>query len=230
MEPLPGVEPGDVSIPRTRGRRSEGHELAGLESNQRPRTVQCRSAPADRATGQWSPRRVPPSARRTYKVRPVLGPRGPVCQAGFEPATSRPSTWRLSLLGYKHMEPPPGADPGHPPYEGEAAAVRGGNAGHPGFEPGNSGSRARRVCRFPQWPLGAEGASRTRKPRGIPVPFTPAWCATRDLNPDRHRLRACRSAIELAAPGADGGSRTRIASLEGWCLMPFGHVRTVVPP
>jgi hypothetical protein len=48
-----------------------------------------------------------------------------VCQAGFEPATSRPSTWRL-CLGYKHMEPPPGADPGHPPYEGGAAAVRGG--------------------------------------------------------------------------------------------------------
>jgi hypothetical protein len=42
--------------------------------------------------------------------------------------------------------------------------------------------------------------------RDMPVLFTPAWCATRDLNPDRHRLRACRSAIELAAPGADGGS------------------------
>ena len=29
-------------------------------------------------------------------------------------------------MGYEDMEPPPGADPGHPPYEGEAAAVRGG--------------------------------------------------------------------------------------------------------
>jgi len=29
-------------------------------------------------------------------------------------------------LGYKHIEPPPGADPGHPPYDGGAAAVRGG--------------------------------------------------------------------------------------------------------
>jgi hypothetical protein len=28
--------------------------------------------------------------------------------------------------GYEDVEPPPGADPGHPPYEGEAAAVRGG--------------------------------------------------------------------------------------------------------
>ena len=73
---------------------------------------------------------------------------------------------------------------------------------------------------FPQWPSGAEGASRTRKPRGlssrgIPVPFTPAWCATRDLNPDRHRLRACRSAIELAARGADDRNRTGIHCLEG---------------
>jgi len=29
-------------------------------------------------------------------------------------------------LGYEDVEPPPGADPGHPPYEGGAAAVRGG--------------------------------------------------------------------------------------------------------
>ena len=29
-------------------------------------------------------------------------------------------------LGNEDMEPPPGADPGHPPYEGGAAAVRGG--------------------------------------------------------------------------------------------------------
>ena len=28
-------------------------------------------------------------------------------------------------LGYEDSEPPPGADPGHPPYEGGAAAVRG---------------------------------------------------------------------------------------------------------
>jgi hypothetical protein len=33
------------------------------------------------------------------------------------------------------MEPPPGADPGHPPYEGGAAAVRGGEATGAGIEP-----------------------------------------------------------------------------------------------
>lgn len=178
---------------------------------------------------------MPPPASRSYRERPVVGPGGDVSPARFERALPTSSRWCLLPLGYEDMESPPGADPGHPPYEGGAAAVRGGKAGHPGFEPGNSGSRARRVYRFPQWPSGAEGASRTRKPRGlssrgIPVPFTPAWCATRDLNPDRHRLRACRSAIELAAPGADGGSRTRVASVEGWCLMPFGHIRTVIPP
>ena len=52
-------------------------------------------------------------------------------------------------LGYEDVEPPSGADPDHPPYEGEAAAVRGGEAGHPGLEPGSSGFRARRVCQFP---------------------------------------------------------------------------------
>jgi hypothetical protein len=33
------------------------------------------------------------------------------------------------------MEPPPGADPGRPPYEGGAAAVRGGQAAGQGLEP-----------------------------------------------------------------------------------------------
>ena len=32
------------------------------------------------------------------------------------------------------MEPPPGADPGHPPYEGGAAAVRGGVSWESRFE------------------------------------------------------------------------------------------------
>jgi hypothetical protein len=32
----------------------------------------------------------------------------------------------LLPLGYEDVEPPPGADPGHPPYEGGAAAVRDG--------------------------------------------------------------------------------------------------------
>jgi hypothetical protein len=41
-------------------------------------------------------------------------------------------------------------------------AVRGGEAGHPGFEPGNSGSRARRICQFSQWPSSRRGGSRTR--------------------------------------------------------------------
>jgi hypothetical protein len=74
VEPFPGVEPGCASIPRTRGRRSEGRELAELDS-------------------------------------------------------------KPALLDYEDMEPPPGADPGHPPYEGRAAAVRGGEAAHRGFEP-----------------------------------------------------------------------------------------------
>jgi hypothetical protein len=47
------------------------------------------------------------------------------------------------------MEPPPGVEPGRSLYESEAAAVRGGVAGHPGLEPGVSGARARRVYRIP---------------------------------------------------------------------------------
>lgn len=39
------------------------------------------------------------------------------------PASSRPC---LLPLGYEDMEPPSGADPDHPLYEGGAAAARGG--------------------------------------------------------------------------------------------------------
>ena len=51
------------------------------------------------------------------------------------------------------MEPPSGADPDHPPYEGGAAAVRGGKAGEPGLEPGLFWARTRCVARLHHSPL-----------------------------------------------------------------------------
>ena len=77
-----------------------------------------------------------------------------VSSARFERALPTSLRWCLLPLGDEDLEPPPGADPGRPPYEGGAAAVRGGKAGHPGFEPGNSGSRARRVCHIPPMAIG----------------------------------------------------------------------------
>lgn len=65
---------------------------------------------------------MPPPARCRYKGQLVDGPRGIVSPAGFEPALPRPSTWCLLPLGYEDSEPPPGVEPGLPPYEGEAAA------------------------------------------------------------------------------------------------------------
>jgi hypothetical protein len=41
----------------------------------------------------------------------------------------------LPGVGVRAREPPPGADPGRPPYESGAAAVRGGVAASRGFEP-----------------------------------------------------------------------------------------------
>lgn len=42
MEPFPGVEPGSASIPRTRGRRSEGRELGKRDSD-----AHCAASKAD---------------------------------------------------------------------------------------------------------------------------------------------------------------------------------------
>jgi hypothetical protein len=113
------------------------------------------STPADRATGHRGPRSVS-NRCLTLTRRPLclLSYRGEVSSARFERALPTSSRWCLLPLGYEDVEPPPGVDPGHPPYEGGAAAVRGGKAGHPGFEPGNSGFRARRVCQIPPMAIG----------------------------------------------------------------------------
>ena len=84
--------------------------------------------------------------------------------------------------------------------------------------PGPGRPKARPAARQPATQSRRKAAKRTNK-----KPKTA-------LNRLKPKLRACRSAIELAAPGADGGSRTRLAGLEGRCLMPFGHIRAVVPP
>ena len=72
--------------------------------------------------------------RKRWRSFPLHGPTGSPClrrcwvsSAGVGPALSAISTLRLlPNLGYEDLEPLPGADPGHPPYEGGAAAVRGG--------------------------------------------------------------------------------------------------------
>jgi hypothetical protein len=79
---------------------------------------------------------VPTRAASPYRGLTDADPKGiRVRSAGLEPATSRPSTWSLCQLEYEHVEPPSGADPDHPPYEGGAAAVRGGVVPGQGLEP-----------------------------------------------------------------------------------------------
>jgi hypothetical protein len=61
------------------------------------------------------------TGHRVSVLTPVQGVLGAI-----RTHTPSASCWCLLPLGYEDMEPPPGADPGHPPYEGGAAAVRGG--------------------------------------------------------------------------------------------------------
>jgi hypothetical protein len=107
---------------------------------------------ADYPTGHQSRPQVPTRVIRLKRAKSQPCVTAFVRSAGVEPATSRLSTWPLCRLEYEHVEPLPGADPGHPRYEGGAATVRSGLAGIPGFEPGYSGFRARRVCQFPHIP------------------------------------------------------------------------------
>jgi hypothetical protein len=95
---------------------------------------------------------------------------------------------------FRHeREPPPGVEPGRPLYE---SAVRKRSrkpcaAAKLGYQASNLESsrfRAGWVCLFPHIPLNAEGAIRTRKPRGLssrglPVAITCAYAAG-DSNPE----------------------------------------------
>lgn len=81
---------------------------------------------------------------RPYKGQMSAGPRGIVSSARLERALPATSTPCLLPLGYEDPEPPPGVEPGHPLYEGEAA------------------SRARRRS-YPPW-------IRTRKALKLPAP------------------------------------------------------------
>ena len=87
----------------------------------------------------------------TLTRRPLclLSYRGEVSSARFQRALPTSSRWCLLPLGYEDMEPPPGADPGHPPYEGGAAAVRGGKATGAGIEPAWPRFRALMGCQQP---------------------------------------------------------------------------------
>jgi hypothetical protein len=100
MEPSPGADPGLLPY------RGRGHS----------RVRRRGTGASDGGRFRFTDQRESPCLRRCW-----------VSSAGVGPALSATSTLRLlPKLGYEDVEPPPGADPGHPPYEGGAAAVRGG--------------------------------------------------------------------------------------------------------
>src|SRR5215470_2789770 len=83
-------------------------------------------------------------------------------------------------------EPPSGADPDRPPYEGGAAAVRGGEASGAGLEPARARVRALLGTTAAPPGTGTGGEIRTLTRPGlsrpdIPVTVTPA-CPLEDLN------------------------------------------------
>jgi hypothetical protein len=64
-----------------------------------------------------------------YKELLDAGPKGNGCARRDSNPQHPASRAGLSTrLEYEHTEPPPGVEPGHPRYEGGAAAVRGGEA------------------------------------------------------------------------------------------------------
>ena len=176
------------------------HELAGLDSNQRRRTVQSRSAPADRATGHRSPSPGSNWAGRPYKGPPDAGPKGityarrdsnphllgpqpsPSAICGTSAQSRHPVPTRITRCTRARPQPCAAAK----------LAILASNQETPGPEPGGSANS-------PNGHQGAEGAIRTHMPRGLssrgmPVPFTPARVRRQGLEPRTNGLRVRYSA------------------------------------
>jgi hypothetical protein len=99
MEPSPGADPG---LPPYRGRVTAVCDGGGTGAS-------------DGGRFRFTDHTGSPCLRRC-RVSPVR----------IERTLPSASRWCLLPLGYEDSEPPPGVDPGHPPYGGGAAAVRGG--------------------------------------------------------------------------------------------------------
>ena len=130
------------------------------------------------------------------------------------------------------MEPPPGADPGHPPYESGAAAVRGGVAGEPGFEPGQawpSPGPEPGVLPVPPFPLvvRTDAGSRTRRPRIAAMPAGRGgsrWrCSESNRVANACRARPLPQLLIPVLPGRDG-ARPGLAVLHAVEMSNYGHV------
>ena len=191
MEPFPGADPGGASLPRTRGRRSEGRELgkrdpdahciasetSGLPVTPFP-TIPIGALPQ----GRTGPPPVQEAAGRrseghTWCARQDLNLRCPRPQRGLDAAGVRAHGAVIRCR--------PGSPalrrPGHGLCDGSGLPGKVSNL--------HCGGQGPEACRLADPALRAEGAIRTRRPRGlssrgIPVPVTPASCATRDLNPE----------------------------------------------
>jgi hypothetical protein len=147
---------------------------------------------ASSPTAHQSPRRVPPSASRSYKDRPVVGPRGMVSSARFERALPTSSTSCLLPLGYEDKRAATRCRPG-------PSAVR-----------RRSRSRARRRG-FRGWTRTSEG--RVQSPAGDASAPPGTECGRCDSNAQAARFELARSSgclhsrmvrrqsLELRSPG-----------------------------
>ena len=204
----------------------KGASVAGLDSNQRPLTVQSRGAPADRATGHHqSPRPESNRLPARYKLAALPGE----LQGHRVPGAIRTRTTDLlgivtpatGLRGHGaatrcRTGPPALRGRGRKPCAAAWLAILASNQK-------NSGIRARRVCQIPLMAIGCGRCDSNAHAARFELARSAGCLHSRmvrrqGLEPrPRHRLRACRSTIELAARAVPG-SRTPMICLEGKCL------------
>jgi hypothetical protein len=185
------------------------HELGTLGSNQRFEGQGLAACQLAESPSGAPARCYPGLAVLTRNARTLVP--GAACPRRDSNAHYRSPRDRDSCrLVYEDVEPSSGADPDHTPYGGAVTAVCDGLAAHRGFEPRLPNPESG-VLPVERMGIGAEDASRTRKPRGLssrglPVAVTPAKVRHLGLEPRTSGLRVRHSAIELAAHGASPGN------------------------
>ena len=224
MEPFPGVEPGSATIPRSRGRRSEGHELGKRDLDAHLIASKATWLPVTPFPIK-SPSPGSNWAGRPYKGLPDAGPKGAVRSAGVEPASTWPSTKPVYLFAARAHGAATRCRTGPPALRGQGRKPCAASKVHRSGSWGRTnvdGFRGRRPA-IRRSRISAEGAIRTHMPRGLSSRGLAGSLHSRvvrrqGLEPrPRHRLRACRSTIELAARAVPG-SRTPMICSEGKCL------------
>jgi hypothetical protein len=132
-EPSPGADPGSASLPRTRGRRSEGLELGKRDSDAHLKVSRTRGLPLPHSPSEPSPGATP--GWNGVQGHPGRWTQGHVRSPGIEPGSTWPSTKPVFQLRHERMRAATRCRPGPSAVRRRSRSRARRRAAPHGFEP-----------------------------------------------------------------------------------------------